>query len=56
MYPEGNEALVHAGVTALSRETSSAYPGFGVMIYRPGLGRGVHVAGAWDPGPDKEAE
>jgi D-serine deaminase-like pyridoxal phosphate-dependent protein len=38
VYPERNEALVNAGVTALSRETSSAYPGFGVVVGRPGWG------------------
>lgn len=30
VYPERNEALVNAGVVALSRETS-AYPGFGLV-------------------------
>jgi D-serine deaminase-like pyridoxal phosphate-dependent protein len=38
VYPERNEALVNAGVTALSRETSPAYPGFGRVIGNPGWG------------------
>ena len=29
VYPERNEALVNAGVVALSREQAPAYPGFG---------------------------
>ncbi len=37
VYPERNEALINAGVTALSRETS-AYPGFGVVKNQPGWG------------------
>lgn len=37
VYPERNEALVNAGVTALSRETS-AYAGFGVVVDQPGWG------------------
>ena len=37
VYPERNEALVDAGVTALSRETS-VYPGFGVVLGHPGWG------------------
>lgn len=36
LYPERNEALVNAGVIAISRETSSAYPGFGSIVSKPG--------------------
>ena len=38
VYPERNEALINAGVTALSRETSPAYPGFGRVIGYPSWG------------------
>ncbi|KFH44812.1 D-serine dehydratase-like protein [Hapsidospora chrysogenum ATCC 11550] len=38
VYLERNDALVNAGVTALSRETSSAYPGFREVVGRPGWG------------------
>lgn len=37
VYPERNEALLNAGVIALSRETS-AYPGFGILSNKPHLG------------------
>ena len=35
VYPERNEALINAGVIALSREVS-AYPGFGLVVDKPG--------------------
>jgi D-serine deaminase-like pyridoxal phosphate-dependent protein len=35
VYPERNEALVNAGVIALSRETST-FPGFGMVADHPG--------------------
>ncbi|SCO80595.1 uncharacterized protein FRV6_04808 [Fusarium oxysporum] len=34
VYPDRNEALINAGVVALSRETS-AFPGFGYVVGRP---------------------
>ncbi|CAG9944310.1 unnamed protein product [Clonostachys rosea f. rosea IK726] len=34
IYPDRNEALINAGVIALSRETS-AYPGFGKVVEHP---------------------
>ena len=34
VYPERNEALLNAGVIALSRE-ASAYPGFGNVVGKP---------------------
>lgn len=37
VYPERNEALVNAGVIALSRE-SSAYSGFGRVVGHPAWG------------------
>ncbi|CAH0020392.1 unnamed protein product [Clonostachys rhizophaga] len=38
LYEERNEALVNAGVTSLSRETSPAYPGFGRIASYPKWG------------------
>ncbi|KAH8664212.1 putative serine dehydratase domain-containing protein [Xylariales sp. PMI_506] len=35
VYPERNEALVNAGVIALSKETSHTYPGFGTVADKP---------------------
>lgn len=32
IYPDRNEALINAGVIALSRETSHGFPGFGNII------------------------
>lgn len=36
VYEERNEALVNAGVLALSRETSHGFPGFGQVLDHPG--------------------
>ncbi|KAK4443923.1 putative serine dehydratase domain-containing protein [Podospora aff. communis PSN243] len=35
VYPERNEALINAGVLALSKETSG-FPGYGTIIGHPG--------------------
>jgi D-serine deaminase-like pyridoxal phosphate-dependent protein len=32
IYPDRNEALINAGVLALSRETSHAFPGYGNVV------------------------
>ena len=32
VYPDRNEALINAGVLALSRETSHAFPGYGNVV------------------------
>lgn len=36
VYPERNEALINAGVIALSREPAHAYPGFGRLVGKQG--------------------
>lgn len=56
MYPDRNEALVNAGVIALSRETS-AFPGFGRVTDQPDwavvrLSQEHGILGTSQPGVD----
>ncbi|KAH7039553.1 putative serine dehydratase domain-containing protein [Microdochium trichocladiopsis] len=38
VYPRRNEALINAGVVAMSREVAGAYPGFGRVVGKPDWG------------------